>query len=124
MKPAPWTYLFVYADDLGSEERIERFVNKSPHILNWQKSLPNSYFLVSHLAAKSLAEHIKDKFGQKRFIVVDTQLDRNGWLPRSAWSLMSNPKASIDRITCEVCGFRNHSDAKYCNNCGNKLATE
>ncbi len=87
-----WTYLFVYSDDLGPEERIRRFVDQHPEIVNWYRCLPNSLFIVSTLAAQDLAREIRKGLGEGRFIVVDTNSDRSGWLPRQLWALMSNPR--------------------------------
>lgn len=83
-----WTYFFVYSDELGSPERIRKFVDEHPLISYWYQCLPNTYFLVSTLTASGLTNDVVQQLGKERFLILDTNTDRNGRLPRDAWDLM------------------------------------
>ncbi len=88
-----WAYLFVYDDKVGTRDEIKAFLDSRPEILNWAYCMPHSFFLVSNRTASGIRELISsfNKNGG-RFIIVDVKTDRDGWLPRSYWDWLSNPK--------------------------------
>jgi hypothetical protein len=95
MMPNKYTYLLVYSDDLGPHERVCKFLDEQPEILNWLVYADKFLFLVSERNANQLTDlfrrYTKDK---GYFIILDTHTDRNGWLPKLVWEFMSKPRAS------------------------------
>jgi hypothetical protein len=83
-----WSYLFVYSPAGISEQQLKNFVDNHPDIGNWYRCLPNSFFLISEEVSSTLSNAVKRQFPQLRFIILDTGVDRNGWLPRAAWEFM------------------------------------
>lgn len=91
-----WTYLLVYNDACGTYEQVKRFIDSQESILNWHRVLPHSFILVSDKTATHLTEIFKQLTNGKnaaRFLILDTNTDRNGWLPRRSWELMKKPRA-------------------------------
>lgn len=92
---AKWTYLLVYSTEVGSYERVKRFLDQRPEILNWVRYMPHTFIIVSDKTAPQLAAIFRKLTnGKGRFLILDTQTDRDGWLPKAAWDLMRNPKAA------------------------------
>ena len=90
-----WAYLLVYDDVVGTREQVKDFLNSRKEILNWYHCLPDSFFIVSNKTANDLTTIFR-QFTQDRgrFLILDVNTDRNGWLPKQAWEFMRNPKAS------------------------------
>jgi hypothetical protein len=91
-----WSYLLVYSNDLGTTDQVRAVIDNNVDIVNWYKCLPNAFFITSPQTASTLAREIRGQLGDKRFIILDTQTDRSGWLPTKAWDFMKNPRA-IDK---------------------------
>jgi hypothetical protein len=93
-----WSYVFVFDDAVTSYEKVKKFVDDEPAVVNWKSYLPNLFLIVSPLTASGLTDLILKKLTKKkgRFIVLDTKTDRSGWLPQSAWTLMRDPKPIWD----------------------------
>jgi hypothetical protein len=89
-KPTHWVYLLVYRDTFVKPELLEGFLRYRPEIADWVTYFPNSYFIKSHLAADSLAEVLKGFFRKEAwFIVLDTNIDKAGWIPKAAWDFIA-----------------------------------
>lgn len=88
-----WTYLLSYDPLTVSPEKLLREIDRLPEVVNWATPYRGAILLVSELDAAGLANILrrKTRLNGHRFLVVDTQTDRNGWLPKSAWSIMRNP---------------------------------
>jgi hypothetical protein len=86
-----WAYLLVFSDDVGTTKDVHDFVDSHPSIVNWYRWMPNSFVLVSPLTAKTLSDSFHEKF-KGRFVIMDTDTDRNGWLPKEVWDLMKRPR--------------------------------
>jgi hypothetical protein len=88
-------YLVVFGLTAGSHNAIKEFLDFQPEILNWATYMPRTFFVVSELTASSLAVVLRKLAnGKARFIVLDVNTDRDGWLPTDAWEFMRNPKAT------------------------------
>jgi hypothetical protein len=88
-----WTYLFVHTEQYGTREKVKAFIESRPDIIvNWYYCLPNSFFIVSPYTAEQLSNHLHSFSATGWFVVLDTATDRNGWLPKTAWELMNNPR--------------------------------
>jgi hypothetical protein len=98
MRKPPWTYLFLFDDEVGSWERVKSFIDSRWEIINWHSYFANAFLIVSSLDASHLSDVITKNLTKKkgRFLILDTDTDRNGWLPRSAWNLMGEPKSALD----------------------------
>jgi hypothetical protein len=61
---------------------------------NWYKPpLDSTVFVVSPLTATQIREQLKSLMPQIGYILIlDAQTDRNGWLPKTAWEFLRNPK--------------------------------
>jgi hypothetical protein len=90
-----WAYILVFDNALGTRQEVQDFLNTRAEVLNWYACLPNAIFIVSDKTAKTLSAVIREFDAGKnaRFIVLDVNADREGWLPRKAWDFMSTPKA-------------------------------
>ena len=89
-----WTYLLLYSPVIHDYNKVRRFLDTNPAVLDWYVCLPHSAFIVSELTAKQLAGVFRSKFPKGRFLVMDTATDRNGYLPKEAWDFMQKPKAA------------------------------
>jgi len=89
----PWNYILVWSDKVGTREEIKRFIDSREEIITWYLCMSNAIFIRSRLNATSLQkvfrEFTKD---EGRFIILDCDTDRNGWLPRDAWKFMRNER--------------------------------
>jgi hypothetical protein len=72
-------------DEIDSLEKI---------IVNWYRpTLKNTIFVVSGLTAEDLAKSLRHNIdGLTALLVLDAETDRNGWLPKTAWQFLRNPK--------------------------------
>ena len=94
-----YAYLLVFDDELGTQEEVRKFIDSHEDVFqNWYAVLPNSFFIVSDKSATQITDMLHElrlKKGGGRFIVVDLDTDRNGWLPRSTWDFIRNPMLVI-----------------------------
>jgi hypothetical protein len=88
-----YTYLFLFDEEVGSYERVRRFIDSRPEIVNWHGYFSNAFLIVSHYTAGSLSELILKHLTKRRgrFLILDTNTDRSGWMPKTAWDLMRTP---------------------------------
>jgi hypothetical protein len=99
MSATRWCYILVFDDALGTRKEIQNFLNTRPEVLNWYACMSNAIFIVSDQTASGLQRAIST-FNQGKdanFIILDVKTDRNGWLPKTAWEFLSNPKATWER---------------------------
>lgn len=85
----PWNYILVFSDSVGSREDVKDFINSRDEIITWYLCMSNAIFIRSKLAATSLQKVFREFTNDKgRFIILDCDTDRNGWLPTKAWQFM------------------------------------
>lgn len=84
-------YILVFSNSAGNLEDIKNFINSRDEIITWYICMSNAVFIRSRLNATGLQIMFRE-FTQDsgRFIVMDCDTDRNGWLPRKAWQFMRN----------------------------------
>jgi hypothetical protein len=89
-----YAYLLVFDSNIGTEKEVSKFLDEREDIFqNWMTVLPNSFFIVSDKSAKEIADVFRSLTQNNgRFIVLDVETDRNGWLPKKAWEFIKNPK--------------------------------
>lgn len=91
-----YCYVLIFNNAVGTREEVVDFLDALPEITHWHAALPHSVFFTSSLSAGQIHQKIADKFGSdggKRYIVLDTDSDRQGWLPKQAWHMMRNPNS-------------------------------
>ncbi len=92
-----WTYLLVFDDAVGTRREVLDFLDRQPEILNWYTCLSNAVFIVSTKTAGELTKLFRSFTSDKgRFVILDTDTDRNGWLPKKAWDFISERKLAED----------------------------
>lgn len=85
-------YLFVYSNDLGTRETVKNAVDSIKDILLWRYDLPNTFYIISESSANEISERIREKLGDKRFIITEISTNKQGWLPRKSWDLINNKR--------------------------------
>ena len=93
-----WGYILVFDDGLGTRKEIQDYLDTLPEVLNWYACMTNSIFIVSNTTATILQQKIS-QFNRNgsRFVILDVDTDRNGWLPKAAWEFMKTPKANWEK---------------------------
>ena len=88
-----WTYLFAHNSVRHTE--VIKFLNESEIVEHWAGCLPFSFLVVTQHTARDFAQVVREAFPQKgfRFVVLDTDTDRGGWLNKGQWDLMKRPEA-------------------------------
>jgi len=87
----PWNYILVFSDSVGSKDDVKNFVNSRSEILTWYLCMSNAIFVRSKYTADDLQKIFREFTKDKgRFMILDCDTDRNGWLPRKAWDFMKN----------------------------------
>jgi hypothetical protein len=87
----PWNYILVFNNDVGTISQVKDFLESRSEVLTWYYCMTNAIFLRSRYTADSLQKMFREFTHDKgRFIILDCDTDRNGWLPRKAWQFMKN----------------------------------
>jgi len=87
----PWNYILVFSDSVGKREDVKDFINSRNEIITWYLCMTNAIFIRSRLTATQLQQVFREFTHDKgRFIILDCNTDRNGWLPEDAWKFMKN----------------------------------
>ena len=87
----PWNYILVFNDDVGTIDQVKDFLESRSEILTWYYCMTHAIFIRSKYTANSLQKMFREFTKDKgRFIILDCDTDRNGWLPRKAWDFMKN----------------------------------
>lgn len=88
-----WTYLMVFDYSVSRSDVLDA-VDDLPDAYNWYTCFPNAVFIVAGVSAWELSDKIKNCLPSiGRFVILDTNTDRQGRLPKSAWSLIGKPRA-------------------------------
>jgi hypothetical protein len=90
-----YAYLLVFDSAIGSLEVVSKFLDSREDVFyNWITILPNSFFVISDKSASELTTVFREFTQDKgRFIILDVETDRNGWLPKKTWEFLNDPKA-------------------------------
>lgn len=87
-----WSY-FVAFDDAIDRDELLGVLDSSSYVLNWYSPLSHGVVVVTDRTALQIGAVIKGAFPGRKFVVLDVDTDRAGWLPRSAWDMMRGPGA-------------------------------
>jgi hypothetical protein len=87
------TYLLVFNDGQIARKTVTARIDRMPQVINWMAFLDNALCLISDETTKSLAAQLREAFPETQFILTELQRGkRNGWLPRSVWDFMNDPR--------------------------------
>lgn len=87
----PWNYIIVFSDSVGDKDKVKNFVDSRPEFTNWYLCMSNAIFVRSRKTAHQITGIMRELTQDSgRFIVLDVETDRNGWLPQKAWKFMKN----------------------------------
>jgi hypothetical protein len=87
-----WVYLLAFDQGFGATKEIQEYLTSMQDVDWWYRCLPNAIFVTSYLSAKSLSQELRKRFPNGRHIILDCDTDREGLLPKKAWSFISKPK--------------------------------
>lgn len=88
-----WAYVIAF-DEGVSQQALISALDAEPAIKNWYACMSHTVFVVSDQSASGVSEIVRKHIGNHRFIVLDVQTDRQGWLPPKVWQWLKNPQAS------------------------------
>jgi hypothetical protein len=88
-----WAYVIIISD-VPTQEFTATIDQHSAEVANWMSVLPNTIFVVSPLSARDLGAFLRRTFPGRlsRFLILDADTDRAGWLPKNAWEFLAHPK--------------------------------
>ena len=85
----PWNYILVFSSSVGTREQVKEFIDSREEILTWYLCMSHAIFIRSNQDATGLQKIFKEFTRDRgRFIILDCQTDRNGWLPKNAWAFL------------------------------------
>ena len=91
-------YMIVFNEELGTRKQVQDFLDALPEVIYWYGCLPNCIFFTSFIDVEAIYKKVTLRFGLdggKRFLVVGVNDERQGWLPKAAWRIFSNPDRPI-----------------------------
>lgn len=84
-------FVLLYDDALGTRQELQMAINATaPIVLEWRFDLPNSFFLISEATAKTIAEAIRFRRPNGRFVVLEAGGDYWGWDHPETWHMFQN----------------------------------
>lgn len=85
------TYLFVYADSLGSRDVVKTIIDSIPQIVDWLYDIPNCFYLKSTSSANELVDLVKAKTQVKDpvFFITEITTNRQGYLTKDVWNFLA-----------------------------------
>ena len=85
----PWNYIIVFSNPVGSRNEVKEFIDSRSEFKHWYVCMSNAIFVRSNKTAKQITEIFREFTEDSgRFIVLDVDTDRSGWLPKRAWAFM------------------------------------
>jgi len=88
------SYVLILGSNFVSREQAQAILDNIPEVTHWYACLPNCIFFTSSLNAQQLADRFISLtlFSQnRRFLIMEANSNRQGWLPRRAWTLLRFP---------------------------------
>lgn len=84
-------YLLVFDRENFNTLNLHAFIQNWSSISNWWHYIQSCYILLSYHSLASLSEEFRNKFPNKRFLLIEVDLkNNNGWLPEAAWQWIRN----------------------------------
>ncbi len=86
------TYLLVYSDSTGSREFMVDVLDSLHQVSRWRYDMPNSFYIKSSYSAQELVDAIVDKLcsHERRFLIVEVNDNRQGYLTRKTWDFLNS----------------------------------
>lgn len=85
----PWNYIIVFSDSVGKKDDVKEYIDSRSEFTNWYICMSNAIFVRSKCDAKGITTILREfTEDEGRFIVLDVDTDKSGWLPKKAWSFM------------------------------------
>lgn len=87
------SYLFVIdGSTMPLNDAIAKIDNMQS-VVNWQTIMPDAAILVSALDTNGLNDKLKEEMPGQRYLIVKLESGKkNGWLPKSFWTFINNPR--------------------------------
>jgi hypothetical protein len=88
-------YLLAFSDSLGTQDQVKNWLNSIPEITTWRFDMPHSFYMISELDAKTIAEKLRRASGHDkgRFIVTEIPANSWGYLTGESWYMIQKLKA-------------------------------
>ncbi|MFN3878052.1 MAG: hypothetical protein ACK4MH_06720 [Brevundimonas sp.] len=87
------SYLLVVDSSQTALQKWIDEIDMMVEVVNWQKMLPDAAVLVSEQDIRQLNSLLRKVMPNKRYILVEIENgNKQGWLAKSAWKFMNNPK--------------------------------
>lgn len=87
----PWNYIIVFSDSVGDKDKVKEFVDSRPEFTSWYLCMSNAIFVRASKTADQISDIFRELTNDSgRFLILDVDTDRNGWLPKKAWKFMKN----------------------------------
>ena len=88
-------YLFSFNATMGTRQQVLTYLDSLPQVLNWYAVLPEAVIIISRQSSSKLSDLIHQRYPLSYFIIAEIPRDNNnGWLPKTAWDFINNPKSS------------------------------
>ncbi len=89
------TFLLVFnANQISRRSVIER-IDSLKAIIDWVAFFDNSLCIVGAISASELSGMLREAMPDVQFIVSELEAGkRNGWLPKSVWEFLKQPRDS------------------------------
>ena len=88
-------YIIITSSAFATRKEIQDYLDSIKEVQYWYACLPDCVFCTSSLMADELAQKLRARFGRERFLVMECNDNRQGWLPRAAWHLMRHPDSPM-----------------------------
>ena len=86
-------FLMTFDTTQMSREALIEVIDEIPEIVNWYAFLPAAVCLASELSASDVSRLVRARVPDLRFIIVRMEKgQRQGWLPKSAWGFINDPR--------------------------------
>ncbi|MGZ0708066.1 hypothetical protein ACWPKO_06980 [Coraliomargarita sp. W4R53] len=84
-----WNYILVFSDPVGTKDEVKKVVDEMDEVTTWYLCMSNAIFIRSNYDSASLSNRFREYTKDKgRFMIIDLDTDRNGWLPKKAWEFI------------------------------------
>lgn len=85
------SYLFIYDDEVGSREEIQKVIDSMQCVYTWRYDIPHCFYVISEYSAQQLYDEFTQKNGTKgRFMFVEAGTNRQGQMLPDTWHLLTN----------------------------------
>ena len=88
-------FLLIFNQLEGSRQEILNYLDTCKEIKNWYAFMPEAIFIVSDVDAHALSKIFQGKYPNRYFMITEVTVGKNnGWLDKTAWDFINNPKST------------------------------